>query len=97
AAGTVPAAGELRYEPGCLKKLLLSALTLRFVERGELDLDAAIGTHLSELAGTEKGDAIKLWHLLSNTTGYGVMTRRNAGDGDFAALVSFVRTSEQLF
>lgn len=84
-AGDLPADAIVRIQS--MTKPVLAVATLRLVQSGGLDLDAPVDTWLPELAGrrvlrtpdsplddTEPAsNRITVRHLLTNTSGYGVM------------------------
>lgn len=62
--------GAAQYHLGCITKLLLAALALELERSGLLDLRATIGEYVPELRGCVHGEAVRVEHLLSHTSGY---------------------------
>jgi CubicO group peptidase (beta-lactamase class C family) len=97
--GARPLTNEARFQLGCAGKLLLAIVTLELERRDIVDTSAAIGDYLPELRGSLHGDAIRVSHLLSHTSGYrgtNVLDRRTHAL-TWAGLVSYLKTAERLF
>jgi hypothetical protein len=65
-----PLNSESRFQLGCITKLLTSIVALELWQQGSIDLNAPIGTSLSELSQTTAGRTVTPRHLLSHTSGY---------------------------
>ncbi|MTE22036.1 serine hydrolase [Streptomyces sp. TRM43335] len=64
----VPATPDTVYDLASVSKLFTAILAVREIERGTLELDAAVASHLPEF-GAEGKDGITLRHLLTHTSG----------------------------
>jgi hypothetical protein len=90
---------DARFRLGCAGKLLLAIATLELEERGSVDTAAALAEYLPELRGSFHGDAVRVSHLLSHTSGYrgtNVLDERTRSL-TWPDLVSFLRMAEPLF
>jgi len=95
----LPLASDSRYQLGCAAKLSQAMRALELARRGVLDPEAAIGEHLPELRGSHAGQAIKVAHLLSHTSGYrgtNILDAR-VRSLDWDGLVGYLRHCPQLF
>jgi CubicO group peptidase (beta-lactamase class C family) len=70
AGRAVPLTADTRFHLGCTTKLLLAMLVLERAQRGELELELAVGHYIAELRGAYHGRHVRLAHLLSHTSGY---------------------------
>jgi CubicO group peptidase (beta-lactamase class C family) len=99
-AGKRASEHELRYDLACIRKLLTSLVALHLVAQDALSLDEPVATYLPELQGVPRATSLRLWHLLSNTSGYGTMGLRNEGwsaSSTLTKLLEFVRCCPQIF
>jgi CubicO group peptidase (beta-lactamase class C family) len=92
-------ATDARFHLGCATKLLLAAVTLELARSGALELGAAIGEYLPELARTRHGESVWVSHLLSHTSGYRGTNifERSVRDLGWEGLVDYLRSAPQLF
>jgi len=94
-----PLTRESRFHLGCAGKLLLAIATLELERLGKVDISAAIGEYLPELRGSLHGDAVRLSHLLSHTSGYrgtNILDQRTRAL-TWQGLVGYLRMTERLF
>lgn len=66
----LPVSSLSRFQLGCITKVLTALVSAELVLAGKLEPESPIGRYLPELAGTEKGQSIAVWHALSHTSGY---------------------------
>ncbi len=92
-----------RFDLGSIAKAYLAVTVLRLVERGVLDLEHPIATHIDELASTAAGGST-LRQLLAHTSGLidnahipDYFARARSGRFDRAALIEAVREAPLLF
>jgi CubicO group peptidase (beta-lactamase class C family) len=99
-AGALASEGELRYDLASIRKLLTSLSALHLVASGALRLETPVVTHLPELAGAPGAASLQVWHLLSNTSGYGSGWPRSPQESDYftlGGLIDFVRHAPRIF
>jgi CubicO group peptidase (beta-lactamase class C family) len=90
---------DARFHLGCAGKLLLAIAALELEKCCAVDTGAAIADYLPELRGAPHGDAVRVSHLLSHTSGYrgtNVLDERTRSL-DWPKLVGYLRTAEPLF
>lgn len=85
--GTIRVPSDARWHIGSISKSFTSALILRLVERGKLDLDAPISVYLSayEVDLHPQWRAVTLRQLLSHTSG----AQANASNSELAASMEY--------
>lgn len=59
-----------RFRINCAIKFFVALVASRLVAEGRLLLDAPVGGYLPELGTGPKASEIRVWHLLTHTTGY---------------------------
>ena len=96
---SLPLTSETRFHLGCAGKLLLAMTALELENRGAVATTAAIGEYLPELRGSLHGDAVRVSHLLSHTSGY---RGTNILDPEMRSLtwqglVGYLRSAPRLF
>ena len=64
-----PATGDMRHRVGSISKTFVAAAVLQQVERGQIELDTAIGHYLPRLVPGARGAMITVRMLLSHTSG----------------------------
>ncbi len=99
AGESLPLTSETRFHLGCAGKLLLAMTTLALEEHGAVATKDSIGEYLPELRGSLHGDAVRVSHLLSHTSGY---RGTNILDREMRALtwqglVHYLRSAPRLF
>jgi CubicO group peptidase (beta-lactamase class C family) len=73
----------MRFQIGCVTKVIVAATTLELDACGELDIQSPIGKILDEFDGTEAGERIRVCHLLSDTAGQAGFPRFNGATDEF--------------
>lgn len=64
-----PVTPGTRFNVASVGKVLAAATVMRLADAGRLDLDAPVADLLPELEGVRALDGVRLWHLLSMTSG----------------------------
>ena len=88
------------FQLGCITKLMTALVTAELIEAGKLGTDDPIEKYLDELRGTDKGKNIKIWHLLSHTSGYQGLNINDPGVAYYYTWPKFIeyfKTAPQLF
>jgi hypothetical protein len=89
----------VRFQIGCVTKILVAAVVLELDEAGLIDIDLPIGRYLPEFDGAIPGQQVLVRHLLSDSAGYlGVSTlSERTFEMDWDDLVGLLSNGPQIF
>jgi CubicO group peptidase (beta-lactamase class C family) len=96
----IPMTENTHFQLGCISKLLTAMVAAELITAGKLDPDDPIEKYLEELRGTEKGQNIQIWHLLSHTSGYrglNIMDPSVSYYYTWPKFLEYFKTAQQLF
>lgn len=88
------------FQLGCISKLMTALIAAELIEAGKLDHDDPIEKYLNELRGTDRGKNLRIWHLLSHTSGYRGVNINDPGVAYYYTWPKFIeyfKTTPQLF
>jgi CubicO group peptidase (beta-lactamase class C family) len=80
------------YDVACLNKLLIALVALQLSQEGALDLDCPVSCYLKEIDRRKCAGGIKLWHLMSNSTGLCGPSESHQGGDRFGEIRNSVLT-----
>ena len=96
----IPMTENTHFQLGCISKLMTAMIAAELISAGKLDPDDPIEKYLDELRGTERGENIEVWHLLSHTSGYRGLNIMDHGVSYYLTwdkFLEFFKSTPQLF
>jgi CubicO group peptidase (beta-lactamase class C family) len=97
---STPVTEETLFQVGSISKTYTATALMRFVERGEIDLDATVRTYIPDfkVANPEAGEQVTIRNLVTHTSGWfgDPPIEGTSGDDALEAVIADLRSLPQL-